>query len=94
MADATGGKFFHAKSKDALIEIFENLSILLHDDGIDEAALERIARATGGPYYPAKNVTDLKFILEQVTQSIQHESHEIVFASLNQRTTSTRTTSP
>ncbi len=90
MADATGGKFYHAKSKDALIEIFENLSILLHDDGIDEAALQLLAKATGGQYFPAKNVTDLKFILEKVTQSIQRESHEIIFASLNQRADGTQ----
>jgi uncharacterized protein with von Willebrand factor type A (vWA) domain len=90
MAQATGGKFYHAKSKDALIEIFENLSIQLHDDGIDEDALKQIAKATGGQYYPAKNVTDLKFILEQVTQNIQRESHEIVFASLNQRADGTQ----
>ncbi len=85
MADQTGGKYYHAKNKASLIEIFENLSIQLHDDGIDEIALKRIARETGGKYYPAKNVKDLQLIFEQVTQNIQRESHEIVFASLNQR---------
>ncbi len=85
MAEQTGGKFYHAKNKASLIEIFENLSIQLHDDGIDEIALKRIARETGGKYYPAKNVKDLQLIFEQVTQNIQRESHEIVFASLSQR---------
>src|SRR5262249_55911106 len=36
MANSTGGKFFHAKNKDELIEIFEKISGDLHDDGIDE----------------------------------------------------------
>ena len=83
MAQSTGGKFYHAKNKDALIEIFEELAIQLHDDGIDEAALKQIAKETGGLYYPVKNVSELKFILEKVTQSIQQEPH-VVFKSLIQ----------
>ena len=85
MADATGGKYYHARNKNSLLEIFENLSIQLHDDGIDEPTLKQIARETGGEYYPAKNVAELKFILEQVTKSIQRESYEIVFESVYQR---------
>ncbi len=81
MADATYGKYYHAKNKDALLDIFENLSIKLHDDGIDEKALKLIAKDTGGQYYPAKNVSELKFILETVTKNIQRESYEIVFES-------------
>ncbi|MSQ93762.1 MAG: VWA domain-containing protein [Gemmataceae bacterium] len=85
MAESTGGKYYHAKNKDALIEIFEFLSSSLHDDGINESVLKHIAKETGGQYFPAKNVSELKMILEMVTQSIQRESHEISFASLNQR---------
>jgi VWFA-related protein len=81
MAKQTGGKYYHAKNKDALLEIFENLSIQLHDDGIDEIALKRIAKETGGQYYPAKNVSELKLILEQVTKNIQREAYEVVFES-------------
>lgn len=81
IADATGGKYYHAKNKESLLEIFENLSIKLHDDGIDEGALKQIARETGGQYYPAKNVSELKLILETVTQSIQREAYEVVFES-------------
>lgn len=81
MAAQTGGKYYHAKNKDALLEIFENLSIQLHDDGIDEIALKKIAKDTGGQYYPAKNVAELKLILEQVTQNIQREAYEVVFES-------------
>jgi VWFA-related protein len=90
MAAETGGKYYHAKTKDDLVEIFENLSIQLHDDGIDEVTLKQIAKETGGQYYPAKNVAELKLILEQVTKSIQRESYEIVFESLVQRTDGTQ----
>src|ERR1019366_2430206 len=91
MADATGGKFYHAKNENALIEIFENLSIQLHDDGIDEDSLKKIANGTGGHYYPAKNVAELKMILEKVTQHIPQKRYPpIVFASLNQRADGTR----
>ncbi len=90
MAESTGGKFYHAKNKDSLIEIFENLSIQLHDDGIDETALKQLAGETGGQYYPAKNVTELKIILEQVTKNIQRESYQVVFPSLSQRADGTQ----
>lgn len=81
MATQSGGKYYHAKNKDALLEIFENLSIQLHDDGIDEIALKKIAKETGGLYYPANNVSELKLILEQVTKNIQREAYEVVFES-------------
>jgi len=84
MADQTGGKYYHAKNEKALLEIFENLSIQLHDDGIDEDTLTKLAQQTGGQYFPAKNVQDLKFILEQVTQSIQKKEYKITFPSLRQ----------
>jgi VWFA-related protein len=90
MASETGGKYYHARTKDALLEIFENLSIALHDDGIDEQTLTQLAKKTGGQYYPAKNVADLKFILENVTKKLQRERYEITFPSLNQRRDGTR----
>jgi VWFA-related protein len=84
MATETGGKYYHAKNKASLVEIFEALSIEIHDDGIDEVSLKRIAAETGGQYYTALESSKLKFVLEQVTQSIQKESYEIEFKSLNQ----------
>ena len=39
MADQTGGEYFHAKNQQELYELFEKLSIDLHDDGVDEKAL-------------------------------------------------------
>ncbi len=84
LAKETDGKYYHARNKDALLEIFENLSIALHDDGIDEGTLRQLAGKTGGQYFPAKDVSKLKLILENVSQSIQRERHEIIFHSLNQ----------
>ncbi len=84
MAAQTGGQYYHAKNEKALMEIFENLSIQLHDDGIDEVTLTRLAQQTGGQYYPAKNVQDLHFILEKVTQNIQKKEYAVTFPSLRQ----------
>jgi hypothetical protein len=82
MASETGGRFYHARNEKALLDIFENLSIQLHDDGIDEIALKRIANETGGQYYPAKNVADLRLILEKVSQTIQQQRYVITFPSI------------
>lgn len=84
MAQQTGGQYYHAKNEKALLEIFENLSIKLHDDGIDEDALTKLAVQTGGRYYPAKNVADLKLILESVTKNIQRKEYKETFPSLRQ----------
>ena len=81
MAAQTGGKYYHAATRKRSLEIFENLSIQLHDDGIDEATLTKLAQDTGGNYYPAKNVQDLQFILEKVTQNIQKKEYAVTFAS-------------
>src|SRR5262249_20156549 len=43
MAIQTGGEYYHADSEERLIEIFENLSIKLHDDGFDRESLEYLA---------------------------------------------------
>jgi hypothetical protein len=84
MAKQTGGKFYYAENEQKLLQLFENLSIQLHDDGIDEASLKLLARETGGKYYSAKNVEKLDFILEEVTKKIQATPYNITFASLRQ----------
>ncbi len=84
MAKETKGKYYHAENEQALIELFENLGGFIFDDGIDEKTLTELARKTGGQYYHARKVENLRFILEQVTQSIQRKSHEIVFKSERQ----------
>ncbi len=85
MATETGGEYFHAKNKDKLLEIFEALSIKLHDDGIDEISLRKIAEATGGKYFPAKEASKLRLILTEVGKTMQREVREVEFPSLNQR---------
>jgi Ca-activated chloride channel family protein len=81
IAKATGGRYYHAGNQKKLLEIFENLSIQLHDDGIDEDTLKILASQTGGEYYPAKDVQKLKFILGEVTKSVQETSFPIAFKS-------------
>ena len=53
MAKETGGEYFYASDSEKLLEVFENLSIQLHDDGIDETSLRQLAEETGGKYYYA-----------------------------------------
>ena len=84
MAQETGGQFYHARNEKDLMDIFENLSISIHDDGIDEDTLRQLAGATGGQYFPAKNVADLQLILDRVTQDIQKQVHQVTFPSLIQ----------
>jgi VWFA-related protein len=85
MADETRGQYFHASNKDKLLEIFEKLSIELHDDGIDEVSLTKLAHETGGKYYPAKEVSQLRLILEELPKSLERELREVEIKSFNQR---------
>jgi Mg-chelatase subunit ChlD len=85
MAAETGGRYYHAKNEKALLEIFENLSIQLHDDGIDEATLREISSRTRGQYHPAKDASRLQLVFEQVTQSLRNEEHSVLFPSRIQR---------
>jgi VWFA-related protein len=85
LAEETGGRYYHARNEKSLLEIFENLSIQLHDDGIDEIALTQLAQQTGGQYFPVKNIGELELILQRVTETIQHKEYEITFPSLSQK---------
>jgi VWFA-related protein len=80
MAKETGGSFHHARNQKALIEIFEQLSIDLHDEGIDEASLKTLAHETGGEYYPARDVSKLRFIYEQLADELQ-STYTVTFPS-------------
>jgi VWFA-related protein len=71
MAQETGGTYHHAETQQKLFEIFENLSIELHDDGIDEASLKRLAAETGGSYHPARNVSELQLIYSRLADELQ-----------------------
>ena len=75
MAERTGGKYFHVGSEKTLIATFEDLSIALHDDGIDETSLRELATRSGGRYYPAKDVSKLTLIYEQLADELQTMYH-------------------
>lgn len=71
MADESGGKFFHVKNRERLIEVFEQLSIDLHDDGIDENSLRELADKTGGKYFHASDIKNLHLYYEQLAEELQ-----------------------
>jgi VWFA-related protein len=83
LASETGGTYHHARNEQLLFEIFENLSIQLHDDGIDEAALRKLADETGGHYYHARDLAQLKFIYEGLADELQ-TTYTVTFPSLRQ----------
>ena len=80
MAEATGGEYFHAENQQKLYDIFEKLSIDLHDDGIDEQALRTLAKETGGKYYPGRDVSKLSLIYEELTQELE-STYTVTYAS-------------
>jgi VWFA-related protein len=83
MASETGGTYHHARNGQVLFDIFENLSIQLHDDGIDEAALRRLADETGGHYFHARDLGQLKLIYEGLAEELQ-TTYTVTFPSLRQ----------
>ena len=83
MAKQTGGTYHHARNRQALYEIFEDLSIQLHDDGIDESALKKLADDTGGKYFPARDVSQLNQIYQELAQELQ-TTYRVTFPSLRQ----------
>ena len=64
-------------------EIFEQLSILLHDEGVDETSLKHLADSTGGKYFPAADISQLKFIYQGLAEELQ-TTYRITFPSLRQ----------
>jgi Mg-chelatase subunit ChlD len=80
LAESTGGKYFHASNQQQLFDIFEQLSIDLHDEGIDEAALKKLAEKTGGKYYPARDVSRLHLIFGELAEELQ-TTWTVTFAS-------------
>src|SRR5581483_9758569 len=82
IAEATGGKYFHAENEQKLFDIFERLSIDLHDDGIDEASLRKIAAETGGKYFPAEDAGQLSLIFGELANELQ-TTYTVRFPSNN-----------
>ena len=71
LADATGGRYFHATNQEKLKQVFEDLSNELHDDGIDEAALRELAEKTGGRYIAARDVSQLHVLFGDLADELQ-----------------------
>jgi VWFA-related protein len=79
-AAVPGGSFNHVRNQKELYAIFEQLSIDLHDDGIDEASLRKLAEQTGGKYFLARDVSQLKLIYEQLAEELQ-STYTVTFPS-------------
>jgi len=80
MASETGGQYHHARNEDQLIQIFESLSIDLHDDGFDHQALTDLASATGGKFYHARNAKDLHLYYRELAEELQ-TTYTVTFPS-------------
>jgi VWFA-related protein len=83
MASRTGGTYHRADNERTLAEVFEQLSIQLHDEGIDEATLRKLAESTGGKYFPAADISKLKFIYQGLADELQ-TTYRVTFPSTRQ----------
>ncbi len=80
MAKETGGDYYHAGSAKKLLDVFEALSIQLHDDGIDEESLKALASETGGKYFHAGDIEKLSLIYEGLAAELG-STYRITFTS-------------
>lgn len=80
IAAETGGSYHHAGDEQALIQIFEDLSFQINDDGIDEVSLRHLAEETGGKYKAARQVAELPLIYQDIADEIQ-ATYTLTFAS-------------
>ena len=80
MAKETGGEYYYAGNQARLLELFENLSIELHDDGIDEKTLQELAEKTGGKYTHVTELSQLEIFYKQLTDELQ-STYKVTFES-------------
>jgi hypothetical protein len=52
----------------------------LHDDGIDEESLTRLARETGGKYTHVKDLSQLSLLYERLAEELQ-STYKVTFVS-------------
>ncbi len=78
------GSYRHAGNAAELVNVFEQLSIELHDDGVDEASLTELATATGGTYTHVRDSAKLRFTFEDVRKQLE-TTYEVEFKSLSQK---------
>ena len=80
----TGGLYFPVPDAGRLTDVFEELSITLHDDGVDEASLRRLADQTGGEYYHVRDADKLSSVFERVASHLEN-TYSVTFASRRAR---------
>jgi VWFA-related protein len=80
IASATGGSYFHVPDASRLTDVFEDLSITLHDDGVDESSLRRLAEQTGGEYYHVRDADKLSSVFERVASQLEN-TYTVNFSS-------------
>ncbi len=80
MAEQTGGAYFHAGNQQKLFDVFNKLSIDLHDEGIDEKALKALADQTGGQYYPGRDVSNLSVVCEKLSEDLA-STYTVIYPS-------------
>jgi VWFA-related protein len=83
MAEQTGGGFHHAQNEERLYQIFEELSIQLHDDGIDRDALTQLAETTGGKFFHVRDVSKLHLYYQELSAELQN-TYTVTFPSQRQ----------
>ena len=84
VAIRTGGQYYHVASAAQLTDLFENLSVDLHDDGIDERSLRLLAEQTGGEYFHVRQAERLGQVFERVAVNLEN-TYAITFRSLRDR---------
>ncbi len=72
VAGKARGEYYHVEDPKKLLEVFEQLSIRLHDDGIDEASLRRLAQETGGEYFHVREADRLGGVFEKVAGRLEN----------------------
>jgi VWFA-related protein len=66
------GEYYGIEDPRQLVEVFEQLSIRLHDEGIDETSLRRLAAETGGEYYHVREADRLTAVFERVANQLEN----------------------
>ncbi len=84
IAAETGGQYYHIANANQLTDLFEQLSVNLHDQGIDEVSLRQLAHETGGEYFHATEADKLEVLFEQVATSLEN-TYAVSFRSLRDR---------
>lgn len=71
LAAETGGSFQHAPDAETLPGVCEELSLRLHEEGIDERLLRTLAESTGARYFAAAEVEQLPEAYRLALEEIQ-----------------------